>query len=197
MVLPDSGRVSRVPPYLGRAPTQVIKDFIKGAITLYGWTFQNIRLSWWFVTCGRSCETCDEQPRNPGCATVATYHTHLGLGSSPFARRYWGNLNWCLFLRVLRCFSSPSSLQPPILFSGRWHISLRAGFPHSEIHGSGPVWRLPVAYRSLLRPSSLVDAQASTVRPYSLNHILTPTSNPLAGNPFPTRLAVRANCILL
>ena len=45
MVLPDSDRVSRVPSYLGRAPTQVIKDFIKGAITLYGSTFQSIRLS--------------------------------------------------------------------------------------------------------------------------------------------------------
>src|SRR5690554_3079552 len=45
-----------------------------------------------------------------------------------------------------------------------------AGFPHSEIHGSRPVWRLPVAYRSLLRPSSLADAQAFTVRPLLLNH---------------------------
>ena len=30
-----------------------------------------------------------------------------GLGSSPFARRYWGNHCCFLFLRVLRCFSSP------------------------------------------------------------------------------------------
>ena len=34
-----------------------------------------------------------------------------GLGSSPFARRYWGNRCYFLFLRVLRCFSSPRS--PP------------------------------------------------------------------------------------
>ena len=38
-----------------------------------------------------------------------------------------------------------------------------AGFPHSEIHGSRPIRRLPVAYRSQSRPSSVVDAKASTV----------------------------------
>ena len=30
-----------------------------------------------------------------------------GLGSSLFARRYWGNLLRFLFLRLLRCFNSP------------------------------------------------------------------------------------------
>ena len=34
-----------------------------------------------------------------------------GLGSSPVARRYWGNHSYFLFLRLLRCFSSPRS--PP------------------------------------------------------------------------------------
>ena len=32
-----------------------------------------------------------------------------GLGCSPFARHYWGNHSYFLFLRVLRCFSSPRS----------------------------------------------------------------------------------------
>ena len=34
----------------------------------------------------------------------------LGLGSALFARRYCGHLVLFLFLRVLRCFSSPGSL---------------------------------------------------------------------------------------
>jgi hypothetical protein len=38
-----------------------------------------------------------------------------------------------------------------------------AGFPHSEILESQPVYRLPEAYRRLLRPSSAPDAKASTV----------------------------------
>jgi len=41
-----------------------------------------------------------------------------------------------------------------------------AGFPHSEIHGSKLVWQLPVAYRSLQRPSSPLGAKASTDCPY-------------------------------
>ena len=36
--------------------------------------------------------------------------THHGLGSFPFARRYLGNRCFFLFLRLLRCFSSPGSL---------------------------------------------------------------------------------------
>ena len=41
----------------------------------------------------------------------ACRNTH-GLGSSPVARHYWGNHSYFLFLRVLRCFSSPR-LPPP------------------------------------------------------------------------------------
>ena len=36
--------------------------------------------------------------------------THTGLGSSGFARRYSRNRGFFLFLRLLRCFSSPGSL---------------------------------------------------------------------------------------
>ena len=38
-----------------------------------------------------------------------------------------------------------------------------AGFPHSDTLGSTPVYRLPEAYRRLLRPSSAPDAKASTI----------------------------------
>ena len=43
-----------------------------------------------------------------------------------------------------------------------------AGFPHSDICDSWPVWRLLAAFRSLPRPSSPADAEASTVRPFAL-----------------------------
>ena len=46
-----------------------------------------------------------------------------------------------------------------------------AGFPHSEILGSKPAYRLPEAYRRLLRPSSAPDAKASTVCSSKLDHI--------------------------
>ena len=35
-------------------------------------------------------------------------------GSSHFARHYFGNLGWFLFLQLLRCFSSPRSLRIPM-----------------------------------------------------------------------------------
>ena len=47
-----------------------------------------------------------------------------GLGSSPVARRYWGNHCCFLLLRVLRCFSSPRS--PPIK---GWHAFSVPGCP--------------------------------------------------------------------
>ena len=49
------------------------------------------------------------------------------------------------------------------------------GLPHSEILGSKPCWRLPEAYRILKRPSSVLSAKASTIRP-SGRH--TPRKNP-------------------
>ena len=59
--------------------------------------------------------------------------TRAGLGFSHFARRYFGNRVFFLFLRVLRCFSSPGSL-PVAMYLPRDAIS--GGFPHSEISGS-------------------------------------------------------------
>lgn len=48
-----------------------------------------------------------------------------------------------------------------------------AGFPHSDIHGSKPCWRLPVAYRGLTRPSSVLSAKASTTAPLQATHTHT------------------------
>ena len=55
-----------------------------------------------------------------------------GLGSSQFARRYYGNRSLFLFLRVLRCFTSPG--YPPA-YTGYLRITA-GGLPHSDIHGS-------------------------------------------------------------
>ena len=48
-----------------------------------------------------------------------------------------------LFLRVLRWFTSPSSLLPTYEFSREILHFLRSGFPHSEIPGSTPVCGSP------------------------------------------------------
>ena len=74
-----------------------------------------------------------------------------GLGYSPFARHYLGNHYCFLFLRILRCFSSPRS--PSI--TGIPHTGWVAPFGNLRILGC---LRLPEAFRSLPRPSSPPDA---------------------------------------
>ena len=48
-----------------------------------------------------------------------------------------------LFLRLLRCFSSPGSLTTDYVFIGVSHSVDCAGFPHSDIYGSRPVCGSP------------------------------------------------------
>jgi hypothetical protein len=91
-----------------------------------------------------------------------------GLASSPFAHHYSGNRGCFLFLRVLRCFTSPRYHQPPYAFRRRRPPMTGARFPHSETPGSQPGCRLPGAYRRLQRPSSAPGAKASTVCPKKL-----------------------------
>jgi hypothetical protein len=50
-----------------------------------------------------------------------------------------------------------------------------AGFPHSDTPGSTLGCQLPRAYRRLLRPSSALDAKASTMCP---SQLVTHTTNP-------------------
>ena len=90
-----------------------------------------------------------------------------GLGSSAFARHYLRNHCYFLFLRVLRCFSSPRSLHTTRCGDG----IATAGFPHSDIRGSRSIClspRLFAAYHVLRR---LREPQASPVRPFLLSCI--------------------------
>ena len=100
-----------------------------------------------------------------------------GLASSAFARHYSRNHGCFLLLWVLRCFTSPRSLHTPYAFRRGSHHMTGAGFPHSDTLGSTLGWQLPEAYRSLPRPSSAPDAQASTVCPSQLDHTNTTQKN--------------------
>ena len=61
--------------------------------------------------------------------------SHPGLGSFPFARRYLENRCFFLFLRLLRCFSSPGS-PPCTMDSCMDHTIARMRSPYSDISGS-------------------------------------------------------------
>ena len=75
-----------------------------------------------------------------------------------------------LFLRLLRCFSSPGSL--PYVMDWRmddWSSSSRVSpFRYLRLNG---YLLLPAAFRSLSRLSSALSAKASTLRPYQLDLI--------------------------
>ena len=77
--------------------------------------------------------------------------TRRGLGSSPFARHYWGNHCCLLLLEVLRCFSSLRS--PPRTQCGDDRPSGGRVVPFGNPRINGHL-HLPGAYRSLSRPSS-------------------------------------------
>ena len=90
-----------------------------------------------------------------------------GLASSAFARHYSRNLVWFLFLRVLRCFSSPRSLRLTMYSSSdQWFfIKVVSQFGNLRIEA---YLQLPAAYRSLSRPSSAPDAKAFTLCSFML-----------------------------
>ena len=152
MVPPTSHKVSRVSWYFGSC--RLCPVFRYGAFTLSGRLSQNrsLNLSQWLV-----------QSVTPAC-------THAGLGSFHFARRYSGNRVFFLFLRLLRCFSSPGS--PPYVMDwrmdGRGLLCRVSPFGYLRIDG---YLLLPEAFRSLSRPSSALSAKASTLRSSSLNRL--------------------------
>lgn len=147
MVPPASHKVPRVSCYSGYCQALVL--FAYGIFTLYDMLSQNISAK-------HSSPLCSPQPQRT---------RFFGLACYPFARRYSGNRFFFLFLRVLRCFSSPSSpcmaMYSPC---SDWDLP-------SQVSPFGNLWiigylRLPKAFRSLSRPSSAPSAKASTLCSY-------------------------------
>ena len=155
MVPPTSHKVPRVSWYSGSR--SVSSAFTYGAFTLFGRLSQNRSVSF---------QESLMQSVTPEC-------THSGLGSSAFARRYLRNRVFFLFLRVLRCFSSPGSL--PYVMDWRMDDGgvLRRVSPFRDLRIKGYLL-LPEAYRSLSRLSSALSAKASALCPYCLTFRSSP-----------------------
>ena len=100
--------------------------------------------------------------RTPAC-------THTGLGSSVFARRYSQNRYiFFLFLRLLRCFSSPGSPRIPMDSEYGDGGLLRRVSPFRHLRVTGYLL-LTAAFRSLSRLSSALSAKASALCSLQLN----------------------------
>ena len=158
MVPTDSHRISRVPYYLG-----------------YFFNFHNISttglapsmtgLSRPFVYIASCCCWSADQRRSPTTPIMqrlpAITHDRFGLFRvrSPLLTE---SLLFPLPVGT-EMFHFPTFPLPALYIQAGITGSSPAGFPHSEILGSKSVYRLPEAYRRLLRPSSAPIAKASTV----------------------------------
>ena len=150
MVPAHSHKVSRVSWYSGSC--LVLFPFPYGAFTLSGWLSQNHS--------GRIKESIlQSEPQ----------HARTLVWALPFSLAATHRITCCfLFLRLLRCFSSPGSL--PYVMDWRmddWSSSSRVSpFRYLRLNG---YLLLPAAFRSLSRLSSALSAKASTLRSFLLN----------------------------
>ena len=92
--------------------------FVYAAFTLYGPTFQRGSTNHQIGDSTVAGPTTPTEPEGP-----------LGLGSSDFARHYFRNRGFFLFLQVLRWFTSLGSLLPNYVFIGRLYGFTVQGFP--------------------------------------------------------------------
>src|SRR5579863_5662905 len=130
MVSADSSRVSRAPPYSGIrfesglfSPTRLSRSLVPLS--------RGIRLTARLVTL--LLRTL-QPPR---------HRNATGLGSSEFARHYYRNRGFFLFLQVLRWFTSLSSLTPAYVFSGVFPGFAWKGCPIRRSPVITPVCGLP------------------------------------------------------
>ena len=122
---PASRRIPRVLRYSGTGSRSSL--FVYVAVTPFGWAF---------LPYSTKIASALYRPSTPESMLS-------GLGSFLFARRYSGNRSFFLFLRVLRCFSSPGALYPPYRFRWKCRGIAPDGFPHSDISGSLPTCGSP------------------------------------------------------
>jgi hypothetical protein len=146
VVPPASHKVPRVSWYSGYRSVFIF--FIYGTFTLYGRAFQHASIKY-SESLYRSAT-----PHNLRCTVWAiplSLATTYGITFVFFSCRYLDVSVPCV-----------SPLHTMDSCTGTWAFT-PSGFPHSDIYGSNGYLRLPVAFRSLSRPSSAYGAKAFTL----------------------------------
>ena len=177
MVGADSCRIPRVPQYSGGYPMKTMSFRLRAChpLRMYVPVLSTIT---WFGNSTAELQSRPDNSRYPRCTTLAGLYMQPGLDSSRFARRYWGNLFDFFSWRYLDV-SLPSVCLPHlflyIVFAYQCSIIYRnrcgmtphyqsrvAPFGYPRFYG---YLHLPVAFRSLSRPSSPLCTEASTICP--------------------------------
>ena len=159
MVLADSNGISRAPSYLGYFSRHCCISTTGLAPSVAG-----LSMPFVYTAC---LPVSDRQitPKSPTTPTMqrppAITHDRFGLFRvrSPLLTE---SLLFSLPVST-EMFHFPTFPLPALYIQAGVTRSSLAGFPHSEILGSKSAYRLPEAYRRLLRPSSAPIAKASTV----------------------------------
>ena len=152
MVLPNSNRASRTPPYSGARSKEGQSHFAYAAVMLYGGVFQNSSAMCWL------CNFPGRLPPPPNESHDSPEATPAGLTLRRFRLlRFRSPLltqsNFFLFLRVLRWFTSPGSLCMPMYSACSDWLSASRVPPFGYLGVTGCL-HLARAFRSLPRPSS-------------------------------------------
>ena len=153
-------------------PDQPFPDFAYGTLTLSGPPFQ----------CGSAIRSNPHAgPATPNQLAPARFG--LLRFRSPLLTESF------LFLRVLRCFTSPSSPLRSYLFTACCPGIPQGGFPHSDICGSMPYHDSPQLFAVVhVLPRPLAPRHP----PYALRSLscCAPEQRPLSRRPLPTPTAV-------
>ena len=158
MVYPDSRKVSRAPRYLGIRPRKSFIFRLRGSHPLWR-AFPDPSSRQNFCNFPAGPQPRQTRSHDTGWATPAGL-TPIRFRLFPFRSPLLGESLRFLFLGVLRCFSSPGSLRPLRGGNVCFHRSVLR-FGNRRVKAC---WRLAVAYRNQLRPSSSLGAKASPGR---------------------------------
>ena len=164
MVPPDSHRISGVPCYLG-IHSRGLHIRLHDSHALWS-AFPDRSTSHNLYHSSINQQLDQNAPTTPNMQRLLAI-THAGFGLFRFRSP---------LLTESQLFSLPMGTEmfhfptfPPttlyIQVEVARHNSGHSRFPYSDIHGSKLVYQLPMAYRRLQRPSSALDAKASTDRP--------------------------------
>ena len=145
MVPPSSHRVSRVRRYSGYS--WLSSSFVYGPLTLYGAPSHALQLDYLIPYAVHTPKVLLPSVWPPPRSLATTDGISVDVFSSPY-------------------------LDVSVQAVPRVHLWIQctlteycsAGFPHSDIHGSSACFRLTVAFRRSLRPSSAPSAKASPLR---------------------------------